>query len=260
MMQRTPATSEDRHKREENRAQRLAALQARMQQQAGEIRTARDWATCLRAAAQLPGENWANVLLISFQRPGATQVKGYEAWRAAGRRVNRDEKGIEIFSGKRQQQGNRRDPDDDEQEPSWRDAHRVAYVWDLSQTSGQAQPVQVAIPSSPGEVPAGLQDALCWLARREGFAVERENSCPADGATLWATRRIRVRSDLTSGQSAWALAHQLGHALLHDTIAHPPIRVPSPVPPSWPQESASPKQPQESAASWTAICRPAAPA
>ena len=30
-----------------------------------------------------------------------------------------------------------------------------------------------ALPA-PGQAPAGLWDALCWLARREGFAVERE--------------------------------------------------------------------------------------
>ena len=111
---------------------------------------------------------------------------------------------------------------DDEQGRSWRDADHVTYVWDLSQTSGQPLPARAAIPSPPGEVPPGLWDALCWLARREGFAVEREPGCPDDGTTLWTARRIRVLPGLTSGQAIWALAHQLGHVLLHDTIAHVP--------------------------------------
>ena len=67
-----------------------------------------------------------------------------------------------------------------------------------------------------------MWDSLCWLARREGFAVEREDGRPEDGAALWAARRIRILPGLTSGQAIWALAHQLGHVLLRNTIAHSP--------------------------------------
>ena len=63
---------------------------------------------------------------------------------------------------------------------------------------------------------------LCWLARREGFAVEREPGCPDDGTTLWTARRIRVPPGLSGSQAIWALAHQLGHILLHDTTAAQP--------------------------------------
>src|SRR6266851_4381947 len=81
-----------------DREQRIAALGIRLQETAGQIRTAGDWARHLRAAARLHSETWANVLLISSRLPDATLVNGYEAWRAAGRQVNRDEQGIEIFS------------------------------------------------------------------------------------------------------------------------------------------------------------------
>ena len=222
MARRGPVTFEDQRKQEEDRERRLADLRIRLQEAALEVRTPGDWIRCLRAAARLPGENWANILPIASRKPGATLVKGYEAWRTSGRQVNRDEQGIEIFSHARQQEPNRRDPGDDGQDPSWRDAHRVAYVWDLSQTSGRPLPAQAAIPSPPGDVPPGLWDCLCWLARREGYAVERENGCPDDGATLWAARRIRILPGLTSDQAIWALAHQLGHVLLPNTIAYPP--------------------------------------
>jgi DNA primase len=222
MAGRGPATPDDRREREEDRKQRLAALRIRLYEVAQDVHTAEDWARCLRAVARLPGENWANVLLISSQKPGATLVKGYEGWRAAGRQVSRDEKGIEIFSHPRQQRGNHRDPEDDRQDHSWRDARRITYVWDLSQTSGKPLLGQAAISSPTREVLPGLWDSLCWLARREGFAVERESGCPEDGTTLWAARRIRILPDLTSGQAVWALSHQLGHVLLHSTIAYPP--------------------------------------
>ena len=66
--------------------QRIAALRIRLHETAGQIRSAGDWARYLRAAARLHGETWANVLLISSRIPDATLVRGYEAWRAAGRR------------------------------------------------------------------------------------------------------------------------------------------------------------------------------
>ena len=92
----------------------------------------------------------------------------------------------------------------------------------LSQTSGQPVQLPSAVPAAPGEAPDGLWDCLCWMARREGFAVEREDGCPDDGATFWAARRIRVLPGLPASQAAWALAHQLGHVLLHNTITYPP--------------------------------------
>ena len=48
--------------------------------------------------ARLPGESFANILLIHAQRPDATLVQGYGAWQAAGRQVGRSEQGIQIFS------------------------------------------------------------------------------------------------------------------------------------------------------------------
>jgi len=188
MARRGPAVPDGRRQHDEDREQRLAALRIRLEAAAQDVRTAGDWARRLQTAAQLPAETWANVLLISAQRPHATLVKSYEAWRAAGRHVNRDEKGIEIFAGPRPQNGNRRHTEHDEHGHSWRDAGHVTYVWDLSQTSGQPHPDWAAIGLPTGAVPPGLWDALCWLARREGFAVERESGCPDDGATLWAAR------------------------------------------------------------------------
>jgi DNA primase len=217
-----PAVPGNRGQHDEDREQRLAALRIRLQAAARDVRTAADWARRLHTAAQLPAETWANVLLISSSRPDATLVKGYAAWRAAGRHVNRNEKGIEIFSGPRQQKGNRGRTGDGEHGHSWRDADHVTYVWDLSQTSGQPLPARAAIGSLAGAVPPGLWQALCWLARREGFAVEREPGCPDDGTTLWTARRIRVPPGLAGGQAIWALAHQLGHVLLHDPAATVP--------------------------------------
>ncbi|MGH3246655.1 MAG: toprim domain-containing protein, partial [Trebonia sp.] len=205
--------------------QRLPELRARLRREAGALRTPGDWAACLRLAALMPGEDFANILLISAQRPGAVTARGYSEWAAAGRQVRHGEKGLETFripsrpAPRRPQDPG---PAGDEPPPTWRDASQAAYVWDVSQTTGRTATVPAGLPP-PGPAPAGLWDALCHLARREGFTVEREYGAPADGTTFWAARRIRLLPGLTTEQAVWALAHQLGHIQLHDTPGgHPP--------------------------------------
>jgi hypothetical protein len=60
---------------------KLAVLRERLLSAAGAIRGAEDWTAALHAVARLPGESFANILLIEAQRPGATLVKGYGEWR-----------------------------------------------------------------------------------------------------------------------------------------------------------------------------------
>jgi DNA primase len=74
------------------------------------------------------------------------------------------------------------------------------------------------LPPSPSNTEAAW-NALTHLARREGFTVERANCADADGLTTWRNRKIRIRPDTTPDQAVAALAHQLGHVLLHGQIA-----------------------------------------
>ena len=158
----TPAPA-GRPGRDEDREQRIAALRIRLHETAGQIRSAGGWARYLQTAARLHGETWANVLLISSRIPDATLVRGYEAWRAAGRQVNRDEKGIEIFSGMRRQEpdGRSAEAEKADQDHSWRDGRRVAYVWNLSQTTGRPVPLPRAFSAPEGEA-RQPGDCLCW--------------------------------------------------------------------------------------------------
>jgi DNA primase len=79
-------------------------------------------------------------------------------------------------------------------------------------------PLPGAVPLPTGHAEA-VWTALTYLARREGFTVERENCAGADGITTWRNRQIRIRPDITSSQAVTALAHQLGHVLMHSQIA-----------------------------------------
>lgn len=216
-----PSGSGQGPEREEERQRKLAALRARLHEDARALHAPADWARCLRLAALMPGEDFANILLISAQRPEAVMMADYRQWTTMGRQVRRGEKGIEVFAVPPRRQPQAREGQQDEREPGWRDADRVAHVWDLPQTSGQPLAIPVGLPPS-GHAPAGLRDALCWLARREGFAVEHEHGAPADGTTFWSARRIRLPSGASEDQAVWALAHQLGHALLGHGDGLPP--------------------------------------
>jgi len=61
----------------------------------------------------------------------------------------------------------------------------------------------------------GLWDALTWLARREGFAVERGDCLVGESEARWGAHRIRVRPGLDPPTAARALVHELGHVLAH---------------------------------------------
>jgi DNA primase len=208
---------------------KLKVLRDRLIAEAAGIRTAADWERCLRAVARLPGESFANILLVEAQRPSATMLKSYAEWQAAGRRVNRGEAGIEVFPASRRDNSASRgkplrakDATGEQDHPHWRDASHVTHVWDISQTSGPGTALQTPALRLQDEVPPELCDALRWIARREGFAVEHEQGGPADGVTFWTPRRIRLQPGLNASQQAWALAHQLGHVLAHGALPHVP--------------------------------------
>jgi hypothetical protein len=75
-----------------------------------------------------------------------------------------------------------------------------------------------SLGASPGQLEA-TWTALTHVAHREGFTVERSNCADAEGFTTFRNRRIRIRPNATPIQAVTALAHQLGHVLLHDQIA-----------------------------------------
>ena len=155
--------------REDERQRKLAALRTRLHDDVRALRTSGDWAARLRLAALMPGEDFGNILLIFSQRPGATLVRDYRQWTATGRQVRRHENGIETFRipprplPRRPQD---RDERDDREPPTWRDADRVGYVWDLSQTTGQPVTVPAGLPP-PGQAPPGLWDGRGLPARQE---------------------------------------------------------------------------------------------
>src|SRR5215467_13210065 len=93
---------------------------------------------CLKAMARFHTYSFGNVLLISTQRPTATQVAGWRGWNELGRRIKQGEKGILIFAPilSQPKQPAKTDADSSEAAEPQQEllGFRQVRVWDMSQT------------------------------------------------------------------------------------------------------------------------------
>ncbi len=241
--QRAPATPAERVRREQAQADKLTALHEQLSEQVQALRTGQDWTRWLDVARRFHSYSFNNTLLIAAQRPQATAVAGFAAWQALGRQVNKGERGLQILApvlrrtssadgqgqaGEPQPQppgpqnsnagpaGAAEPPDRDKGRGGQVAGFRVAYVWDVSQTSGEPLAEQPRPQLLAGQAPEGLWEGLAGLLAARGFTLERGDCGAANGYTDFAARTVRVRGDVDDAQAVKTLAHEAGHVLLHD--------------------------------------------
>ena len=96
----------------------------------------------------------------------------------------------------------------------------TATVFSLSQTEGEPLPLPPRPVLLQGAAPPGLWDGLVTQLQGAGFDVvtvpTRGDIGRANGVTNFTTRVVRVRTDMDEAAQVKTLAHELGHALLHD--------------------------------------------
>lgn len=146
-----------------------------------------------------------NVLLIAAQYPDATHLEGVRSWNELGRFVRPGEKGIFIFApavgyttkqqtpeehahGKKN--GKNKKPTETVQNPPEQVAHllgfRGVWVFDISQTGGEAQP-ESHVSFDPTE---GFKKLLDYAASRQ-FKIEyTEKIAPAKGTSYRGLIRL----------------------------------------------------------------------
>jgi len=214
-------------------ADKLATtLHHRLAEQVASMREGQDWQQWLAVAARFHTYSFSNTMLILAQRPDATAVAGYQAWKTLGRQVNKGEKGIQILAPlvRRTAPANHA-PDDGDTEPTEHDPQRgavpsrhavtgfrVTHVWDVTQTSGAPLPAPPRPRLLAGQAPDGLWDALTAAAADSGFVVERGPCGTANGLTDPAARTVRIRPDVDDAQAVKTLAHELAHVRLHTSV------------------------------------------
>jgi hypothetical protein len=176
-----------------------------------ELTTSERWAAYLSMQTKFYRYSPSNVVLIMMQNPYATRVAGYKKWLELGRQVKAKESALRILAPMTY----KKDGPEGEQTSEIR-GFKMVPVFDISQTEGPDLPDVVS--KLEGLAPEGVFDRLTEFANSIGFRVERPESLEsgANGDTTHSEGRIRVVASNSEAQQAKTLAHEIGHALLHD--------------------------------------------
>lgn len=223
---------------------KLDELHERLTGAVEQLVTGKDWRRALEFAARFRSRSFGNTLLIWAQHQGAFEkgrvpdpepsyVAGYKQWQSLGRQVAKGQPGYMIFAPVTSRFASST-PQDGE---SWRRlgrfekpksgeavrsrmiAARPAYVWDVSQTTGDPVPERPTPHLLEGEAPAGLWEGLAGLVEADGYRVlrvEHEGMIGgANGLTDYTARTVAVRTNMDPAAQVKTLAHELGHVRLH---------------------------------------------
>lgn len=223
---------------------KLDALHERLAAAVGQLSSGDDWRRALEFAGRFRSRSFGNTLLIWAQhlvafeqgRVSASEpsyVAGYKQWQSLGRQVEKGQPGYMIFapvtgrfasstpqdSLSWRRLGRFEKPKPGEAVRSRMVGAKPAYVWDVSQTSGDPIPERAAPVLLEGEAPEGLWDGLAGLVEAEGFAVLRVEHAGlihgANGLTDYTNRTVTVRIDMDDAAQVKTLAHELAHVRLH---------------------------------------------
>jgi antirestriction protein ArdC len=181
---------------------------ARLEQAVATILNSEMFRHYLDVQARFHHYSFGNALLILLQRPDATQVAGFHAWRKLGRFVRKGEKGIKIVVPHVRRVGA-----DDEEDVRRVTGFGVGTIFDIVQTDGEPLPT-IEVPVLDGEDGQELYHRLAALAAAEGVALARRpaEAMPREVMGFYApsTCSIVVR-EASPLQMAKTLAHELGH-------------------------------------------------
>ena len=200
------------------RAEKTAALLAKLKQGVAAIVTGDDWKRMLAMQSRFHSYSFRNVIAIVMQQPGATRVAGFQAWKAMGRSVKKGEKGIAILAPcVRKAEASEGSADEAGEGRGSRMFFRVAYVFDVSQTEGDPLPSVATTLAGDDEAAAATFDRLRAFAEEKlGIPVSFEPMPGgAHGYLSRIERRIAICEGLSPLQSAKTLAHEIAHAVLH---------------------------------------------
>ena len=215
-----------------DRKQQMKEITERLEQGVKDIFTSEMYTTYLRTMAKFHNYSFNNTLLIAMQRPDATLVAGFNAWKNKfNRYVKKGEKGIQIIAPAPIKEVEEREKIDKDtglavlNENGEPEMERVEYViprfrlttvFDISQTDGEP------IPSlEVNELTARVKD---YTLLKE--AIEQVSPVPirfgeiegnAKGYYSHVDKEICVRADMGESQTIKTMIHEVAHAMLHDS-------------------------------------------
>lgn len=156
-----------------------------------------------------------NALLIATQKPDATNVAGFHAWRKFGRCVRKGERGIAIFAPmSRRKVGDERETTaSDGQELVF--GFRMVYVFDVTQTDGDSLPQFADITGNASGWLPHLEDSV----REAGVILEYAPiHFPMGAKGISSPGSIKIAPHLPESEKFSVLAHEFAHELIHHRI------------------------------------------
>ena len=216
----------------DKRADQLKEITERLEQGVKDIFTSEMYTKYLLTMSKFHNYSFNNTLLIAMQRPDATLVAGYNAWKNKfNRYVKKGEKGIQIIAPapvKEREEREKIDKDtgltvlNESGEPEIEVVERViprfrvTTVFDYAQTDGEPLPTLEV-----NELTARVKD---YTLLKE--AIEQVSPVPirfgeiegnAKGYYSHMDKEICVRADMGESQTIKTMIHEVAHAMLHDS-------------------------------------------
>ena len=221
----------------EKPAEKLKEITDRLEQGITELFDSERYKEYLRVMSKFHNYSFNNTLLIAMQKPDASLVAGFSAWKNNfERNVMKGQKGIKIiapspFKVKQEMQkidphtqkpviGKDGKPVTEEKEITI-PAYKVVTVFDVSQTEGKELP-DIAVDELTGDVDR-YKDFFAALEKTPPVPIAFEKiEGGSHGYYHLADKRIALNEGMSELQTLKTAIHEIAHAKLHDIDLNAP--------------------------------------
>jgi len=221
----------------EKPAEKLKEITDRLEQGIAELFDSERYKEYLRVMSKFHNYSFNNTLLIAMQKPDASLVAGFTAWKNQFQRnVKKGEKGIKIIAPspfKIKQETEKIDPQTQkpvigkdgkpvtEEKEITIPAYKVVSVFDVSQTEGKELP-DIAVDALTGDVEQ-YSDFFAALEKTSPVPIGFEKiEGGAHGYYHLEDKRIALDEGMSELQTLKTAIHEIAHAKLHDIDLNAP--------------------------------------
>jgi len=221
----------------EKPAEKLKEFTDRLEQGIAELFDSERYREYLKVMSKFHNYSFNNTLLIAMQKPDASLVAGFSAWKNNfGRNVMKGQKGIKIIAPspfKIRQEVEKIDPHTQkpiigkdgkpvtEEKEVKIPAYKVVSVFDVSQTEGKELP-DIAVDELTGDVDR-YKDFFAALEKTSPVPIAFENiGGGSHGYYHLEDKRIAINEGMSELQTLKTAIHEIAHAKLHDIDLNAP--------------------------------------
>ena len=221
----------------EKPAEKLKEITDRLEQGIAELFDSERYKEYLKVMSKFHNYSFRNTVLIAMQKPDASLVAGFSAWKNNfERNVMKGQKGIKIIAPspyKIKQEMQKIDPHTQkpvigkdgkpvtEEKEVTIPAYKVVSVFDVSQTEGKELP-DIAVDELTGDVDR-YKDFFAALEKTSPVPIAFENiGGGSHGYYHLEDKRIAINEGMSELQTLKTAIHEIAHAKLHDIDLNAP--------------------------------------